>query len=117
LSTLLLGLQNCKVPWFLWRFCQTGWDPTSLATYQFHSPVILAGMICYWVSTLAKDSFAPSFHSMVKVLAVSSFSCLCFSAYLCSPYSRAICNFPRENEELQLEQELSRQGNSKIGTT
>ena len=29
----------------------------------------------------------------------------------------AICNFPRENEELPLEQELSRQGNSKIGTT
>jgi hypothetical protein len=31
--------------------------------------------------------------------------------------STAICDFPRENEELQLEQELSRQGNSKIGTT
>jgi hypothetical protein len=29
----------------------------------------------------------------------------------------AMCNFPRENEELSLEQELSRQGNSKIGTT
>jgi hypothetical protein len=29
----------------------------------------------------------------------------------------AICNFPRENEELQLEQELSRQSDSKIGTT
>jgi hypothetical protein len=29
----------------------------------------------------------------------------------------AICDFPRENEELQLEQELSRQSDSKIGTT
>jgi hypothetical protein len=27
------------------------------------------------------------------------------------------CDFPRENEELQLEQELSRQSNSRIGTT
>jgi hypothetical protein len=31
--------------------------------------------------------------------------------------SCAICDFPRENEELQLEQELSRQSDSKIGTT
>jgi hypothetical protein len=31
--------------------------------------------------------------------------------------SFAICDFPRENEELQLEQELSRQSDSKIGTT
>jgi hypothetical protein len=29
----------------------------------------------------------------------------------------AICNFPRENEELQLEQELSRQSDSGIGAT
>jgi hypothetical protein len=29
----------------------------------------------------------------------------------------AICDFPRENEELQLEQELCRQNDSKIGTT
>jgi hypothetical protein len=29
----------------------------------------------------------------------------------------AICNFPRVNEELQLEQELPRQSDSKIGTT
>jgi hypothetical protein len=29
----------------------------------------------------------------------------------------AICNFLRENEELQLEQELDRQSGSKIGTT
>jgi hypothetical protein len=34
-------------------------------------------------------------------------------AAICS----AICDFPRENEELQLEQELSRQSDSKIGTT
>jgi hypothetical protein len=31
--------------------------------------------------------------------------------------SCAICDFPRENGELQLEQELSRQSDSKIGTT
>jgi hypothetical protein len=34
-----------------------------------------------------------------------------------SRLSSAICDFPRENEELQLEQELSRQSDSKIGTT
>jgi hypothetical protein len=36
---------------------------------------------------------------------------------LCASHPSAICDFPRENEELQLEQELSRQSDSKIGAT
>jgi hypothetical protein len=39
------------------------------------------------------------------------------SSFITSNSSPAICDFPRENEELQLEQELSRQSDSKIGTT